>query len=30
MERVKRKISVKLHVMAILDYNIILAAKITG
>jgi hypothetical protein len=30
MERVKRKISVKLHVVAVLDYNVILAAKITG
>lgn len=30
MKKVRRKISIKYHVTAILDYNIILAAKITG
>ena len=30
LEKVRRKISVKFHVIAVLDYNIILAAKVTS
>ena len=30
LQKIGRKIGVKFHMVAVLDYNIILAAKVTG